>query len=65
MVFLKMWFPAAENLVPYSEKEPGIFKANKLEPVKDLKLLIKDYAVLFPLFFFNACSTNQLMAYSR
>ncbi|MCJ1351413.1 MAG: hypothetical protein MMC33_001397 [Icmadophila ericetorum] len=35
---------AAENLVPYSEKEPGIFKANKLEPVKDLKLLIKDYA---------------------
>lgn len=36
---------AAEHLVPYSEKEPSIFKASQLNPVKDLKLLVKDYPV--------------------
>lgn len=34
---------AAENLVGYSTAEPALFKRNQLEPVKDLKLLIKDY----------------------
>ncbi|MCJ1300437.1 hypothetical protein MMC08_003234 [Hypocenomyce scalaris] len=34
---------AAENLVPYSEKEPSIFKTGQLTPIKDLKLLVKDY----------------------
>lgn len=35
---------AAENLVGYSTAQPSLFKRNQLEPVKDLKLLIKDYA---------------------
>ncbi|KAL9065361.1 MAG: hypothetical protein Q9157_007492 [Trypethelium eluteriae] len=34
---------AAENLVGYSTAQPDIFKAGQLTPVKDLKLLIKDY----------------------
>lgn len=34
---------AAENLVGYSTAQPTLFKRNQLEPVKDLKLLIKDY----------------------
>ncbi|KAI4120441.1 MAG: hypothetical protein LQ347_007093, partial [Umbilicaria vellea] len=34
---------SVENLVPYSEKEPSIFKIGQLTPVKDLKLLVKDY----------------------
>lgn len=36
--------PAAENLVGYSTSQPSLFKRNQLEPVTDLKLLIKDYA---------------------
>ena len=28
----------------YSTSQPSIFKRNGLEPVKDLKLLVKDYA---------------------
>ncbi len=36
---------AAENLVPYSKSFPSIFKSGQCTPVKDLKLLIKDYAV--------------------
>ncbi|MCJ1342896.1 hypothetical protein MMC31_001085 [Peltigera leucophlebia] len=35
---------AVENLVPYSKTEPTIFKTAQLTPVKDLKLLIRDYA---------------------
>ncbi|EMF11497.1 DUF383-domain-containing protein [Sphaerulina musiva SO2202] len=35
---------AAENLVGYSTSQPSLFKRNQLEPVTDLKLLIKDYA---------------------
>ena len=35
---------AAENLVGYSSAQPNLFKRNQLEPIKDLKLLIKDYA---------------------
>ncbi|KAK5132685.1 hypothetical protein LTR08_008729 [Meristemomyces frigidus] len=34
---------AAEHLVGYSTAQPSLFKRNQLEPVKDLKLLIKDY----------------------
>lgn len=34
---------AAENLVGYSTAQPSLFKRNQLEPVKDLKLLVKDY----------------------
>ncbi|MCJ1439712.1 MAG: hypothetical protein MMC23_000193 [Stictis urceolatum] len=33
----------AENLLPYSEKEPSIFKTSQLTPIQDLKLLVKDY----------------------
>lgn len=36
---------AAEHLVGYSTTQPAIFKTNGLEPVKDLKLLVKDYDV--------------------
>ncbi|KAI7521631.1 hypothetical protein KC331_g19670, partial [Hortaea werneckii] len=35
---------AAENLVGYSTAQPSLFKRNQLEPVKDLKLLIRDYS---------------------
>ncbi|MCJ1405367.1 hypothetical protein MMC11_008594 [Xylographa trunciseda] len=35
---------AVENLLPYSKTQPAIFKINQLTPVKDLKLLVKDYA---------------------
>ncbi|KAK7722917.1 Protein hgh1 [Botryosphaeria dothidea] len=34
---------AAENLVGYSTAQPSLFKRNQLEPIKDLKLLVKDY----------------------
>ncbi|CAK4034131.1 related to FAM203 family [Lecanosticta acicola] len=34
---------AAENLVGYSTAQPTLFKRNQLEPIKDLKLLVKDY----------------------
>ena len=34
---------AAENLVGYSTAQSSLFKRNQLEPVKDLKLLLKDY----------------------
>ncbi len=36
---------ATENLVPYSRAQPAIFKTAQLQPVKDLKLLVRDYAV--------------------
>ncbi|UPX14150.1 Protein hgh1 [Ascochyta rabiei] len=35
---------AAEHLVGYSQAHVPLFKRNQLEPVKDLKLLVKDYA---------------------
>lgn len=35
---------AAEHLVGYSLSDVPLFKRNQLEPVKDLKLLVKDYA---------------------
>ncbi|KAJ4412373.1 Protein hgh1 [Didymella pomorum] len=35
---------AAEHLVGYSQADVPLFKRNQLEPVKDLKLLVKDYA---------------------
>ncbi|KAN0106167.1 DNA-binding protein-like protein HGH1 [Hyaloscypha variabilis] len=34
---------AVENLVPYSLSQPAIFKTNQLLPIKDLKLLVRDY----------------------
>lgn len=36
---------AVENLVPYSLSQPAIFKTNQLLPIKDLKLLVRDYKV--------------------
>jgi len=30
--------------VGYSAQDPKIFKVNQLEPIKDLKLLVKDYS---------------------
>ncbi|KAH7088339.1 hypothetical protein FB567DRAFT_591744 [Paraphoma chrysanthemicola] len=35
---------AAEHLVGYSQSHVTLFKRNQLEPIKDLKLLVKDYA---------------------
>jgi hypothetical protein len=35
---------AAEHLVGYSDSNLALFKRNQLEPVRDLKLLVKDYA---------------------
>lgn len=37
---------AVANLVGYSTVQPSIFKINQLTPVKDLKLLVKDYPVI-------------------
>ncbi|KAI8679562.1 Protein HGH1-like protein [Fusarium keratoplasticum] len=34
---------AVENLVPYSTAEPNIFKDSQLQPVKNLKILIRDH----------------------
>ncbi|KAL8678423.1 MAG: hypothetical protein Q9186_005231 [Xanthomendoza sp. 1 TL-2023] len=34
---------AAENLIPYSKTQPAIFKTGQLTPIRDLKLLVKDY----------------------
>ncbi|KAL9127704.1 MAG: hypothetical protein Q9217_003477 [Psora testacea] len=36
---------ATENLVPYSKVQPKIFVTKELVPVKDLKLLVRDYTV--------------------
>jgi hypothetical protein len=36
---------AVENLVPYSLSQPAIFKTNQLQPITDLKLLVRDYKV--------------------
>jgi hypothetical protein len=36
---------AVENLVPYSLSQPSIFKKDQLLPIRDLKLLVRDYAV--------------------
>ncbi|KAI9676655.1 MAG: hypothetical protein M1829_002972 [Trizodia sp. TS-e1964] len=33
---------AVENLVGYSKSQPTIFKTPKLEPIRDLKILVKD-----------------------
>ncbi|KAH0543713.1 hypothetical protein FGG08_002029 [Glutinoglossum americanum] len=35
---------AIENLVGYSTAQPSIFKDGQLTPIKDLKLLVRDYA---------------------
>lgn len=35
---------AAEHLVGYSQANPTLWKRNQLEPIRDLKLLVKDYA---------------------
>ncbi|KAI9726183.1 MAG: hypothetical protein M1828_001856 [Chrysothrix sp. TS-e1954] len=37
---------AIENLVGYSKAQPSIFKTDQLTPVKDLKLLVKDYPAI-------------------
>ncbi|PLB44669.1 DNA-binding protein HGH1 [Aspergillus steynii IBT 23096] len=34
---------ACENLVGFSKSEPGLFKRHQLLPVRDLKLLVRDY----------------------
>jgi hypothetical protein len=36
---------ASENLVGFSTAQPSLFKSGQLTPVKDLKLLVKDYSV--------------------
>jgi hypothetical protein len=37
-------YAAAEHLVGYSQANLPLFKRNQLEPIKDLKLLVRDYA---------------------
>lgn len=34
---------ASENLVGYTTAQPSLFKRNQLEPIKDLKVLVRDY----------------------
>ena len=43
-VWLTITDKACENLVGFSSS-PAIFKVNQLLPVKDLKLLVRDYPV--------------------
>lgn len=38
-------YEATENLVSYSKNQPAIFKTGQLTPIRDLKLLVKDYSV--------------------
>ncbi|KAL8996057.1 MAG: hypothetical protein Q9169_004333 [Polycauliona sp. 2 TL-2023] len=45
---------ATENLIPYSKTQPAIFKTGQLTPIKDLKLLVKDYAPI-------ACSALTIL----
>ena len=49
---------AVENLVPYSLSQPAIFKTNQLLPVRDLKLLVRDYAVSLIHIFVNERLTD-------
>ncbi len=35
--------------MPFSKAQPEIFKVDQLKPVKDLKLLIRDYLVSWPI----------------
>ena len=44
---------AADNLVPYSKTSPAIFKEPQFIPIKDLKLLIKDYPVCVAVHFLS------------
>jgi hypothetical protein len=37
-------YAAADHLVGYSQTNLPLFKRNQLEPIKDLKLLVRDYA---------------------
>jgi hypothetical protein len=37
-------YAAVEHLVGYSQANLPLFKRNQLEPIKDLKLLVRDYA---------------------
>jgi hypothetical protein len=34
---------AIVNLVPYSTAEPAVFKSNDLQPIKNLKVLVRDH----------------------
>ncbi|KAI9836054.1 MAG: hypothetical protein M1819_001665 [Sarea resinae] len=34
---------AAENVLPYTTSQPSLFKRDQLLPIRDLKLLVKDY----------------------
>jgi hypothetical protein len=36
---------AAENLVGFSTAQPDLFKRHQLLPIRDLKLLVRDYTV--------------------
>lgn len=36
---------ALQNLVPYSLTEPSVFKTSQLQPIKNLKFLVKDNPV--------------------
>jgi hypothetical protein len=36
---------AIENLVPYSTAEPAVFKTEQLQPVKNLRILVRDHPV--------------------
>lgn len=37
---------ACENLLGFSTAQPSLFKRNQLEPIKDLKLLTRDYPLI-------------------
>lgn len=48
---------AAEHLVSFSKTQPSIFKTAQSTPVKDLKLLVKDYTV--------CTSIKSMLEYAR
>lgn len=44
----KAWpLSACENLVGFSTAQPSLFKRHQLLPVRDLKLLVRDYTVSY------------------
>jgi hypothetical protein len=47
--------PACENLVGFSTAQPDLFKHHQLLPVRDLKLLVRDYTV-------SACLPGRVLA---
>jgi hypothetical protein len=57
---------AAENLVGFSTAQPSLFKYNDMTPIKDMKLLIRDYPPIAKnvlTMLINLSGDDQILAY--